>query len=297
MKEKVVFVTGAAAGIGKGLCESVLSHGGSVAFCDLNEKSVLAVRDDWSARYGAGRVWGGVCDVTDSSALEHAMRSAVQYFGGRLHAVVNNAGIGEIALIDASQRWRKVLDVDLTAVVDGTRLAILFMRQPRALYANGTAAAGGYGAAGGDGAVARSPAESVCDGDGVVVNVSSMAGLLPQAISPLYTAAKFGVLGFSRAMGGYHRPYGIRVNCVCPSFTDTAMVSSGAAAHKSMAAAVKALGVMDVSVVTNAMLALMCDRSRNAAAVRVTARNGAEYIDFRHDPAQRSAKPAVTSKL
>ncbi len=147
--------------------------------------------------------------------------------------------------------------------------------------------------------------------------------MLPQAISPIYSAAKFGVLGFSRAMGGYNKPYGIRVNCVrplrtfsllsrvdpfmvfpcvccaaqiCPSFTNTAMVHDGMAYNKGMAAAVKALGVMDVSLVTNVtafllfatavradlilwcwlqgMMELMEDDSKNAAVMRVTAKNG-----------------------
>jgi NAD(P)-dependent dehydrogenase (short-subunit alcohol dehydrogenase family) len=116
----VSFVTGGANGIGKVLCETILERGGSVGFVDLNEKqgnsppppppppspprsdsalrlavrfAVETVAAEWRKRYGTARVWCGVCDVTDSVSLEHSIRSTVQYFGGRLNAVINNAGI------------------------------------------------------------------------------------------------------------------------------------------------------------------------------------------------------------
>ncbi len=89
----VVFVTGGAAGIGHGICESVLSKGGSVGFVDLNSKQIESVTLKWRTQYGVDRVWSGVCDVTDSTSLENAIRSTVQYFGGRLNVVINNAGI------------------------------------------------------------------------------------------------------------------------------------------------------------------------------------------------------------
>jgi NAD(P)-dependent dehydrogenase (short-subunit alcohol dehydrogenase family) len=90
---KVVFVTGGAAGIGKATCEGVLAEGGRVAAVDVNAATVDAVRKEWIGRFGVDRVWCSVVDVLDPTAFEHAVRSAVAYFGGQLHGFINNAGI------------------------------------------------------------------------------------------------------------------------------------------------------------------------------------------------------------
>ena len=58
---------------------------------------------------------------------------------------------------------------------------------------------------------------------GVIINIASMAGLFPQAASPVYCASKYGVVGFSRSLEGLAGD-GIRVNAICPTYTDTPLL-------------------------------------------------------------------------
>ena len=116
-----------------------------------------------------------------------------------LTIVANNAGIG-------GADWRKTLAVDLTAVVAGTSLAL-----------------------------SRFKSQST---GGVVVNVSSMAGLAPMSFDPAYTAAKHGVVGYSRCFKHLGRK-GVRVNCLAPAFTNTPLVR-GLLGHPQLGKAGKA---------------------------------------------------------
>jgi 15-hydroxyprostaglandin dehydrogenase (NAD) len=88
---------------------------------------------------------------------------------------VNNAGIAERGdvLSDPLSNWRMVLDIDLAAVIEGTRLAVGFMTGSEpALYSRG----------------------------GVIVNVASAGGLFPMPFSPVYAAAKAGVVMFCQSL-------------------------------------------------------------------------------------------------
>ena len=113
---------------------------------------------------------------------------------------VNNAGIAEKVDLfsDPMQRsnWRSVLDVDLAAVIEGTRLAVELMTSTRA---PGGAAPPPFAHDANDDAAASPPARRYARG-GVVVNVASAGGLLPMPFSPVYAAAKAGVVMFCRSL-------------------------------------------------------------------------------------------------
>src|SRR3990170_2302736 len=128
----------------------------------------------------------------DARALEFA---AAEF--GRIDIVHNNAGIterGEDLFAPDAERWESVLDIDLRAVILGTQLAVQQLRRQ--------------------------------GGGGVIVNTASMAGLDPIGAAPVYSAAKAGVVQFTRTLT-HLASEGIRVNAICPSFTDTPMVRAG----------------------------------------------------------------------
>lgn len=113
-------------------------------------------------------------------------KAAKTHFGG-VDIVINNAGIAERTPLweDDKGFWKKVIDIDLTAVIEGTRLGIQVLREQ------------GRG--------------------GVIVNTASLAGLYPQPLTPVYSAAKFGVIGLTRSCKEIGD--GIRVNAVAPRYT------------------------------------------------------------------------------
>ena len=125
------------------------------------------------------------CDVTNYDHQANMFKTARTHFGG-VDIVINNAGIAERTPLweDDTGFWKKVIDIDLTAVVEGTRLGIQVLREQ------------GRG--------------------GVIVNTASLAGLYPQALTPVYSAAKFGVIGLTRSCKELGD--GIRVNAVAPRY-------------------------------------------------------------------------------
>ena len=136
-----------------------------------------------------------VADVGDAGALASAFAAHVRRFGS-MHACFNNAGIGERA------DWRQVVNVNLNAVVQGTRLAVDAMVDT----------------------------ESAAPGDATkttsVVNVASAGGVFPMPQAPVYSATKAAVVLFSRSLEHLHASKGVRVNALCPQFTDTALVGA-----------------------------------------------------------------------
>ena len=161
---RVAVVTGAASGIGLAIAGRLAASGVRVLMTDLNAAAVteaaVAVREK------GGEVQALALDVSDPDAVEAAAQHAVDTFGG-LHIAVNNAGIvnrgysWELSLRD----WHRVLDINLWGVIHGVRSFV-----PQILKT-------------GD--------------EGHVVNVASMAAVLPQERLGPYTVAKHGVLGLS----------------------------------------------------------------------------------------------------
>ncbi|KPP74046.1 hydroxyprostaglandin dehydrogenase 15-(NAD)-like [Scleropages formosus] len=141
---------------------------------------------------------------------------------------------------------------------------------------------------------------------GVIVNVASVAGLGPLLSTPVYTATKHGVVGFSRAIAEVSKvcDYGVRVNVLCPSFTNTAILSNieddrttGQFARlkdisKKM---LQDAGVLDVSEVAEGFLQLVTDEGKNGSVLMVT-KAGTAYVTFPQVVKDLVASPSVVLK-
>lgn len=183
---KVCLVTGAARGIGQAIADRLAANGGTVVYTDVNEAD---------ARAAAARSAGAharALDVTRPDRIEETVDWAVAALGG-LDVVVNNAGINTMAhrvTVDEFPRdeWDRILAVDLTGLFDVSRFAA------RALKARGA---------------------------GRIINIASIAGLVPLRLQCAYVAAKAGVVNLTKAMALELGPHGILVNAVAPGSTLT----------------------------------------------------------------------------
>jgi NAD(P)-dependent dehydrogenase (short-subunit alcohol dehydrogenase family) len=162
LRERVAVVTGAASGIGLGIATAFVAEGMRVVMADVDEARL----EREVAALGSDAVEGVVCDVGDAAAVERLADETLRRFGA-VHVICNNAGIirsgrsWELSLAD----WNAVLRVNLLGVVHGVRTFV-----PR-LLVSGT--------------------------EGHVVNVASMAAVVPvPGIAP-YNVAKHGVLALS----------------------------------------------------------------------------------------------------
>eukprot|EP01006_Ploeotia_vitrea_P018869 TRINITY_DN50694_c0_g1_i1.p2 TRINITY_DN50694_c0_g1~~TRINITY_DN50694_c0_g1_i1.p2 ORF type:complete len:298 (-),score=125.31 TRINITY_DN50694_c0_g1_i1:32-874(-) len=263
-RDKVALVTGAANGIGAAFCDTLLHHGAMVAMADVDvaagEQRLEVLRE----KHGFERVLFVRCDVTKVDDISAAFDAACEFFGrDKIDILCNNAGINEPgeAFWGASRRdrraWKRLMDINLTAVLDGVSIGLRRINR-----------------------------------GGVIVNTASMAGLIPMPGGPAYTASKFAVIGLTRsvAMTSVAR-FGVRVNCICPSFTNTKLVTDALPHAKGFAAIVKAQGPLLLpSLIADGMMQLVTDGTRNGAVMRVTQQNGIDYERYRRRNTKKPRK-------
>jgi 15-hydroxyprostaglandin dehydrogenase (NAD) len=273
--QRLAVVTGGAAGIGRSISAALLTRGAFVAIADVDEQTGRKAELELGHLIAPERVCFVRCDVRNSAELEGVFKHAIAHFE-RQHVdiLINNAGVTENAQRlfgnspDDIAHWKRVIDINLTAVIDGCRIAVQYMKQ-----------------------------------GGVIINVASMAGL-PQSlrvnpngpvdgVAPVYTASKHGVVGFSRAIALHFAPRGIRVNVICPAYVDTAMGRLAVENSKLIAGMVKQQGLLSVDMVTEGMLQLIEDDSKIGAVMRVTPQMGIDYEVY----SKGRSRPAPTDQI
>lgn len=183
-KDRVCVVTGAASGIGRGLAEKAAAEGMKVVLADRAEEPLAGLHAELEGQ--GARVASRVTDVGDALSVEQLAELAYREFGG-VHLVFNNAGV----LVDglswerSLEDWRWSIDVNLMGVIHGIRSFV-----PRML----------------EGA------------PGVVVNTSSLAGLIVGPFLGPYSATKHAVVGITETLFHELRAVGSRLRAavLCP---------------------------------------------------------------------------------
>jgi 3-oxoacyl-[acyl-carrier protein] reductase len=208
LEGRVAVVTGGGAGLGEAICLRLGREGARVAVLDV----------DLDAAQRTADLAGGVAvgaDVSDSGAVDRALEQTEAELGP-VDVWVNNAGIAAVAQAErVVPRLERQLDEAAAGGPVATPLDALVRlpdeewRRMLAVHLDGTFF--------GTRAAARSMAQR---GGGVIVNVASVCGLDGCAGYPHYSAAKAGVLGFTRAVAKELAVQGIRVNAVAPGFID-----------------------------------------------------------------------------
>ncbi len=190
---KVAVISGAGSGIGRAAALRLAREGASIVVADWNEDGA---RETVSLVEAAGGKAAAIkVDVTKSAEITAMLDFADATYGG-FDVLYNNAGVGtgQPPFPESPEaNWRRTVEIDLLAVIEGTRQAI-----PR-LQARG---------------------------GGVIIATASLAGLFGFQADPVYAAAKHGVVGLTRALIGLHASMNIRVNCVCPAVVRTPLVTA-----------------------------------------------------------------------
>ncbi|MFC6082941.1 SDR family oxidoreductase [Sphaerisporangium aureirubrum] len=239
----VALVTGGGNGIGAAVARRLGAGGARVVVADVDEDAAGRV----AAEIGGAHVR---CDVSLPADNQRAVAAAVDWYGrldlAFLNAgVVSGCGLGDD--FDLS-RYRLAMGVNLDGVVFGVRAAIPALR-----------AAGG----------------------GTIVATASMAGIVGIPNDPIYAANKHAVIGLVRSLGPELRPSGIKVQALCPSFADTAIIGDSKPLLEEMG-----FPILEVSAVADAFFRLL-DSDGTGECWFVVPGRESEPFTFRRAPGPR----------
>lgn len=187
---KTVVITGSSRGIGSATAILFAEAGWNVMVCynDSRESANLLVRSMRSHGYNVDL---HKLNVTNRLEADLVMKETAYKYGS-IDALVNNAGIAQQKVFNDITEfdWKNMLDVNLTGTFNCTQAALPYLLENK---------------------------------NGTIVNVSSIWGISGGSCEVHYSAAKAGVIGFTKALAKELGPSNIRVNCVAPGVIDTSM--------------------------------------------------------------------------
>jgi 3-oxoacyl-[acyl-carrier protein] reductase len=176
-------VTGAAGGIGSAVAAALADAGAAVLVTDFEKDAAAAVAERISA--SGGRADSAALDVSDRQSADAAAAQAAALADGRLHILVNNAGVTRPAMFEKTtqESFRLLFDIHVMGAFNCTQAALPHIPS---------------------------------DGTGRVINVTSAAGLTGTLGQVNYSAAKAGVIGFTKSLARELATKGILVNALAP---------------------------------------------------------------------------------
>ena len=188
LSDKIAIVTGAGQGIGKAIAGKLAADGATVVVTDLDEAAAIETAGGLPAAVAIA------ADVTDRQRVQAMVDEVVGRFG-RIDILVNNAGWDKASpFIDSDPAdWDRAIAVNLYGVLHTARAVLPVMAE---------------------------------QGHGAVVNLGSDAGRVGSSGEAVYSAAKGGVIAFTKSLAREMARHQVRVNCVCPGPTDTALFAS-----------------------------------------------------------------------
>ena len=187
LQDKATIVTGAASGIGRAIAEACGREGARVAVVDLNAAGARATADAIAKAGGTAAAWP--LDVTDVAAVDRMVDDVAGHWGG-VHVLVNCAGWDRpMPFVETTPEfWDKILAINLKGPIACVHAALRKMIPHDA---------------------------------GRIVTIASDAGRVGSTGEAVYSAAKGGLIAFTKTIAREVARHRINVNCICPGPSDT----------------------------------------------------------------------------
>ncbi|MFS0592667.1 glucose 1-dehydrogenase [Cytobacillus horneckiae] len=192
LQDKVAIITGAASGMGKAEAIHFGKEGAKVVVADLNIEGAETVAQEINSN--GGEALAVKVNVTDNADLENMVKTTMDIYG-QIDVVVNNAGIFDKytnSLETTEQQWDLIFDINLKAIFKITNLVLPDMIER---------------------------------GNGTIVNIASIAGLVAQMGGAAYTASKHAVVGYTKHIAAVYGSKGIKINAIAPGTIRTPLTA------------------------------------------------------------------------
>src|SRR4030067_2329517 len=200
LKNKTVVISGAARGIGRSVAIELASEGANISFNFITSSKEAKGLEKEIKSFGVN-VKSFQVDIKDYNAVKSWVDNTKELFGG-IDIVINNAGVIKdraLALMEPGD-WHEVINTNLDGTFNLTRAAIVtFIKQK----------------------------------SGVVINITSVSGIVGLPRQTNYAASKAGIIGFTKSLAKEVASYNIRVNAVAPGFIETDMLKELKEEYKS----------------------------------------------------------------
>ncbi|MFS8630724.1 MAG: SDR family oxidoreductase [Bacillales bacterium] len=201
----MAFITGAGRGIGREIARKLASEGMRIAVTDINlenaEETAALIREE------GGEAIAVYCDVTKLKNVEEAVNETLKHYE-KIDVLVNNAGWDKIEpfLESRPETWKKIIDINLMGQVHTCKIILPIMIE---------------------------------NGQGKVINIASDSGRVGSSGEAVYSAAKGGVIAFTKTLAREMAKYRLNVNCVAPGPSDTPLFREIGSYNPGIAAALE----------------------------------------------------------
>jgi 3-oxoacyl-[acyl-carrier protein] reductase len=253
LEGKVAIVTGGTRGIGRAIALDLAANGADVALnyrqsADLAQELAETIRGHGPST-SSGRGRRALAIQADVSSFDDAQAMVQQVLGefGRVDILVNNAGVNWDGVVwkMTEEQWDRVIDVDLKGTFNYTRAVTPIFRQ---------------------------------QGSGKIVNITSINGLRGKFGQTNYSAAKAGVIGFTKACARELGKYSVNVNAVAPGLIETEMVKEAPEKVREMALAEIVLGRLGLPEEVAYVVTFLCTGKARHVTGQVIQVDGGQYI-------------------
>jgi NADP-dependent 3-hydroxy acid dehydrogenase YdfG len=236
---KTVLITGASSGIGAAVARALASEGADIVLTARRRERLEALAGEIRKSGSRAEIVAG--DAREEETARRAVDSAVKAFG-RLDILVNNAGVGNYKnLIDTdSDEYDEMMDSNMRSTFLFTRQAVPLMIRQKS---------------------------------GMLLMISSMAGIYGFAGEAVYCATKFAQVGFAQGLDKELRPHGIKVGVICPGGVKTEFAIGKGRTEEGVARS----GMLEPEDVASAVL-LACTQSAQARIIEIQMRTMAEPL-------------------
>lgn len=193
---KNVFITGGSRGIGKAIVYELSNKGYNVCFTYLSNKELSDnIICDLKVIYPKQLFIAVQCDVSDYKSCRNAISTAYTFFNDEIDILINNAGIIKDSMLYMLNKsdWDDVINTNINSLYNMTHSLIFDLIKKRR---------------------------------GIIINISSVAGIYGNVGQTNYSTSKAGIIGFTKTLSKEVGSFGIRVNAVAPGFIDTEMTHS-----------------------------------------------------------------------